>query len=320
MRGGEFCVNLRGLDHYAEHGYKGILSGDPHGGWKRPSNGGDGDGDCGNRLLGGGVHVSDVDRWVTVPYRFNRGIVHDGDLPHLSAPVESILATNGGGGCDDSPPMISRVIIGFNVFGHDVGAIVSTAPEHSRSFRRRVTLYRSAINACRARVGEADEVRGGGGGMDLSQVRKSRVLTKLLVLAKRERVKDELRLAQERLSCGIRRRLLSNHARDLPPLRVADIIEEFGSPNDDSEDGMWPRSVDVHVHVHHMLLPAKDGRDDLSFLDEDGLAGPSGETFRIIQVAVDSGHAAVSNSTNDGKSPSRSLISPSTCLDVSKCK
>lgn len=126
----------------------------------------------------------------------------------------------------------SRVIVGFNVFGHDVGSLVSKAPEHSRAFRRRVRLYRSAMVACAARGG----IRGGeggdddddidndvidvdpggksrrsvvGGGMDITRIRENRVLTKLLILAKRERVKEKFRLDRERLSIGIRRRLLT---------------------------------------------------------------------------------------------------------------
>ena len=317
MRGGEFCVNLRGLDHYAEHGYKGNLSGDTHGGWKRPATE---DGTSGRRRhMGGGVHVNDDDRWVTVPYAFNRGIVHSGDLPHLSAPVESIFATKcKGGGVDGCDPGISRVVVGFNVFGHDVGALVSRAPEHSRLFRRRVRLYRSAINACRSK--EDGDPAGGrstraGGGMDLSRIRKNRGLTKLLVLAKRERVKEELRLDQERLSRGIRDRLLRDRGRGLPPPRVADIVEEFGGPNDDM-DGSWPKSVDVHVHLHHMLLPAS-AHDDV-FLDEDGLAGPLGASY-CIRAGVDSGPSPDSNQVkgDESESPGCRLISPSVFLDLS---
>ena len=264
------------------------------------------------------MHVNDDDRWVTVPYAFNRGIVHGGDLPHLSAPVESILATGCRGGGDGCDPRVSRVIVGLNVFGHDVGPLVSRAPEHSRPFRRRVRLYRSAINACRAK-GDGDPAGGkstrAGGGMDLSRIRKNRGLTKLLVLAKRERVKEELRLDQERLSRGIRDRLLRYRGRGLPPPRVADIIEEFGGPNDDI-NGSWPKSVDVHVHLHHMLLPAS-ARDNL-FLDEHGLAGPSGASYCIRAAGVDSGPSTDSNQMKgDESSPGCRLISPSAFLDIS---
>ena len=74
MKGGEFCVNPRGLDHYAEHGYKGNLSGDPMGGWRRPEG------------TDRGVRINSDSHWVTIPYAFNRGIVHRGDLPHPSGP------------------------------------------------------------------------------------------------------------------------------------------------------------------------------------------------------------------------------------------
>ena len=151
--------------------------------------------------------------------------------------------------------------------------------------------------------------------MDLSRIRKNRGLTKLLVLAKRERVKEELRLDQERLSRGIRDRLLRYRGRGLPPPRVADIIEEFGGPNDDI-NGSWPKSVDVHVHLHHMLLPAS-ARDNL-FLDEHGLAGPSGASYCIRAAGVDSGPSTDSNQMKgDESSPGCRLISPSAFLDIS---
>ncbi|KAL9190874.1 hypothetical protein ACHAXT_000580 [Thalassiosira profunda] len=231
MKGGEFCVNPRGLDHYAEHGYKGNLSGDPMGGWRRPEG------------TDRGVRINGDSQWVTIPYAFNRGIVHCGDLPHLSAPVDSINGLE-----KSSLSSTSRVIVGFNVFGHDVGECVAKAPEHSRAFRRKVKLYR------------ATTVKGAGkkgrGGMDISQIRKNKGLTKLLVLAKREKVKEELRRNQQQLSDRIWQRLLSNHRQGLPLLRVADLVAEFGSTND-SVDGTWPKSDDVHVHLNQMLRSAE---------------------------------------------------------------
>lgn len=265
MHGGEFCVNLRGLEHYAEHGYKGNLSGDASGGWLRPVT---------EQCENGEVHVNNNNQWVTIPYAFNRGIVHRGDLPHLSAPVESINC-----------PGISRVIVGFNVFGHDVGAHIAKAPEHSRTFRRKVRLYRSTINTCNRGT---DSCTQKSGGMDLSQIRKNKGLTKLLVLAKREKVKEELRRQQKELSGKIWRRLLMHH-RSGQLLEVTDIISEFGAPND-SLDGKWPKSIDVHVHLHHrMILSAvdegeiaqqKEGSNFL-FQDVEGVAGSPGTWYRI---------------------------------------
>ena len=31
--------------------------------------------------------------WIKIPYKYNRGIIHDGDFPHLSSPITSISPT-----------------------------------------------------------------------------------------------------------------------------------------------------------------------------------------------------------------------------------
>jgi hypothetical protein len=302
MRGGEFGVNLGGLDHYAKHGYKGKCSGDIFGGWKRPNN--DINKNTSHNIA---LHVNDHDQWVTIPYSFNRGIIHTGDLPHLSAPIDSISATT-------TNNVVTRVIVGFNVFGHDVGPHVAKAPEHSIQFRRKVKLYRSAINACSTKesknsLGAACKSRGGG--MDIKRIRQNKGLTKLLVLAKRDKVKEELRINQERLSTNIRKRLLWNHKHGKPLLCVTDLMNEFGAMND-KIDCAWPKSVDVHVHLHHMLLPANTS--DNIFLYEDGVASQSETSYYCIVRAADveGTHSPVGNSRC-------SLISLSTYLDVMKC-
>jgi hypothetical protein len=305
MQGGEFGVNLGGLDHYAKHGYKGKSSGDIFGGWKRPNNNDTDMYSCSNVL-----HVNDHDRWVTIPYSFNRGIIHTGDLPHLSAPIDSISATS-------TNNIVTRVIVGFNIFGHDIGPHVSKAPEHSMQFRRKVKLYRSAINACSKEsnsLGATCKTRSGG--MDVSRIRQNKGLTKLLVLAKREKVKEELRINQERLSTKIRKRLLWNHKHGKPLLCVSDIMNEFGAMND-KIDCAWPKSVDVHVHLHHMLLPTNTS--DNIFLDEDGVASQSETSYYcIVRAAVLDLESSSSDSHHVGNS-SCSLISSSTYLDVMKC-
>ena len=229
MQGGEFCVNLRGLDHYGDHGYKGGKSGDPMGGWKRPSL---------DRRLDSGVYVSD-DSWVTIPYAHCRGIAHSGELPHLSSPIESI---------DDD--CISRVIIGFNVFGHDVGHLVSKAPEHSKTFRRKVKLYRSTLATpiCHAN------------GMNLSQIRNNKGLTKLLVLAKREKIKAELRRSQEKLTRDVWERLLEQEGAS-----VSTIVSELSRASE------WPRRNDVHAHVNRMIHSDPEYHDSRS-----------GKRYRIV--------------------------------------
>lgn len=303
MKGGEFCVNLRGLEHYSEHGYKGNISGDSSGGWRRPEKNDNTD-QCPK-----GIHMNDSTQWVTIPYAFNRGIVHRGHLPHLSAPVESI-----------SNSSLSRVIVGFNVFGHDVGERISKAPEHSKTFRRKVRMYRSTINTCKPKQSKND---GGNkpkqSGMDVSQIRKNRGLTKLLVLAKREKIKQELRRNQEQLSCKIWNRLFKNHAeKDDELLTVADIVHEFGSINDDI-DGSWPKSIDVHVHLHHLLLSTKSTQDVSQqnkslmhnhFQDSDGFVGTPGSWY-CIQTAI------VSSQTNQMDEKSK-LIPFTALLDITR--
>ena len=264
MVGGEFCANLRGLEHYAEQGYKGILSGDPMGSWFKSSD-----------TTKSGVYVDPSNKWVTIPYAFNRGIVHNGDLPHLSAPIELI---------DDDH--LSRVIVGFNVFGYDVGVKVAKAPEHSRQFRRQVKLYRTTLSA--------PNDSGSNGGMNLSQIRKNKGLTKLLVLAKRERVKEQFRRDQQQLTCNIWNRLLSHHVSDEKRhLCVGDIVEEFGIPN--TESG-WPTPVDSHVHLHNMLKRHGSTNDGYKIIIVDDLESttqgdliPTSTAITITRCEIDTG-------------------------------
>lgn len=69
--------------------------------------------------------------WVTARYRRNRGILHDGNYPHLSTPVTYLR------------PGIKRVILGFNCFPEDVGECCLRAPEHSDAFNRTIKLYQT---------------------------------------------------------------------------------------------------------------------------------------------------------------------------------
>ena len=75
--------------------------------------------------------ISSSSDWLKVRYRYNRGILHDGDYPHLSTPVEHI------------DPLKKRVILGFNCFGEQVGECCQRAPEHSDAFNRTVKLYQA---------------------------------------------------------------------------------------------------------------------------------------------------------------------------------
>lgn len=247
MVGGEFAVNLGGWDHYLEHGYKGSKSGDDLGGWTPPP-----------PSPRGKVHRDAETSWVTVPYGTNRGIIHEGHLPHLGAPVLRL------------PRDKSRVIVGFNVFGHDVGPEVRKAPEHSDAFRRRVKVLR-AIRGSTAPLE---------GRIDLERVRNNKGLTKLLVLAKREKMKERWRAASSKLTEDIVSALLPPMpssssssaivvAGDAGERDPADADAEFGGGDDAAAgaaatasdlskrfgrtDGSWPSRTDVEVHLDRMI-------------------------------------------------------------------
>ncbi len=109
MSGGDFQANFRGLDHYRQFGYKSRL-----------------------------VTAEQVEQdstsadWVTVKYKRNRGIFHDGNFPHQSTPVTALPLQG-----------IRRVILGFNCFTAELGECCVRAPEHSDAFNRTVKLYQA---------------------------------------------------------------------------------------------------------------------------------------------------------------------------------
>lgn len=69
--------------------------------------------------------------WIYAKYRRNRGIVHDGNFPHLSTPITFIK------------PGLKRVILGFNSFPTVLGECCMRAPEHSDAFNRTIKLYQT---------------------------------------------------------------------------------------------------------------------------------------------------------------------------------
>lgn len=69
--------------------------------------------------------------WVTARYKHNRGIIHDGDYPHLSTPVTYVR------------PGLKRAILGFNCFPAATGECCMRAPEHSDAFNRTIKLYQT---------------------------------------------------------------------------------------------------------------------------------------------------------------------------------
>jgi hypothetical protein len=204
MEGGCYCVHTAGLKHYEKYGFKGKK--------------------CGKEIFTEMLKEgSSEGRWLTFPFRYNRMIVQRGHLPHMSTPIESL------------PPGQHRVIVGFNVFRHDVGPFVERAPEHSSAFRRRVALQGIL------------ERNIAGSSLSLESVRSNPALAKLLVQAKRQKIKNELLRQQDELDERIDLLLKQGG-----PRRVGELIDGFAR-----QDGEWPNSDDVHVHIHRRC---KEGR------------------------------------------------------------
>lgn len=161
----------------------------------------------------------DQEDMVCIPYHFNQLTCHLGNLPHASTKIEHIQGTQ------------KRVIIGFNVFGHDVGPRVQEAPEHSEQFRRKIQAQRAVLCSTNSRKG-----------VSLERLKQNKPLAKLLVLAKRERIKQQYQEAQQRLAADIPKYL---------PATVSFLMNRFYSPNTDL---CWPASpTDVQVYIHHQI-------------------------------------------------------------------
>jgi hypothetical protein len=162
------------LDHYERHGYKGRKVPLP---------------------VGGGGEEEDEGLLGTVEYRFNRLVIMAGHLPHASTPVSFAGPSPDEGGGGAAAGRGRRVVVGFNVFGHDVGPDVQRAPEHSGAWRRQVKLLRWQ-HKLQLQQQQQEEERpriGGDGANTLAVDSLSPGMRKLLVLAKRQRVQEEWR-------------------------------------------------------------------------------------------------------------------------------
>lgn len=189
IQGGDFAVNTRGLECYKEHGYKGSFVENRMGTWKKNPDQ--------NPSISSGPSL-DENGWVTIPYKYNQGILHSGNLTHLSSPVEHIEGTNS-----------KRVIVGFNVFAKDVGSFVEKVPEHSDQFRRMVKLNRSIkTNEC--------------GGLSYDSIKANKPLVKMLVLAKRHRVVSERKQLQKSIE-----EWLIQQFKDEMQFTMKDILQKW---------------------------------------------------------------------------------------------
>ena len=84
--------------------------------------------------------------WTAVRYKYNRGVVFDGDLPHLATKIERLDSSK------------RRVILGFNCFSSQTSECNLRAPEHSDAFNRTIKLYQTIGNVNRPTEG-TDEPR-----------------------------------------------------------------------------------------------------------------------------------------------------------------
>jgi hypothetical protein len=249
LQGGTFAVHMGGLDHYRQHGYKGCLSSKLQNGDVEEMH----LGDCGGRVEQG---ISGKG-WVSIPYRFNQGILHSGTLPHLSDKVLDIEGAEKGA---------KRVIIGFNVFGHGVGEWVQKCPEHSDHFRKMVRMHRWMIysHSCLSTRTECgDEQTGWTNGerkvICLETIQKNKGLSKLLVLAKRERVKKQWEETQRDMTKWIMDELGPGHGHDEGGKRmtVSELLQKW---NDRHAHAQNKSSIlfsvskdDLHVHINNLL-------------------------------------------------------------------
>jgi hypothetical protein len=166
ITGGALRVNLEGINHYQKFGYK-----------------------C--RLGGKESFEKDCDdsnpSWMTVPYRYNRGTLFDGDFPHYATEVTAI-----------NNPNMKRVILGFNCFTKDLKECNSRAPEHSDAFNRTIKLYQKM-----AAMGLPVTSGGGGGAEDKYRNNNDSSSQDSLINNPNESQGDENLLKKKKKSGGI---------------------------------------------------------------------------------------------------------------------
>ena len=220
IEGGAFQVSLDGLDHYQKHGYKAKLQ--P----LRPKD-------------------EESSSMKEIPYRYNQVMCHVGHLPHASSRIDSItplldqdIPGDSSSSSENHQHPMLRVIVGFNVFAHDIGPTVQQAPEHSDAFRRKIQVQRKLLQS----MNQNKALH-----LNLQAIQQNKPLSKLLVLAKREKVKQELKKAQEHLAKRI---------PELLPATVQSLMNQLSSSStsDDGATGGWPNPVDVQVYLHHKVL------------------------------------------------------------------
>uniref|UniRef100_K3X9E7 Uncharacterized protein n=1 Tax=Globisporangium ultimum (strain ATCC 200006 / CBS 805.95 / DAOM BR144) TaxID=431595 RepID=K3X9E7_GLOUD len=129
VEGGGFHVNLDGLEHYKQYGYKTRLR---------------------SKLTTDALEAISLTEpgWQHVPYLYRRGIICDGEFPHFSGRVRALPkrlnATTATSAMLSQLP-VKRVVVGFNLFPHEIGAFVQKFPEHSAAFNKYIKLSQAAV-------------------------------------------------------------------------------------------------------------------------------------------------------------------------------
>ncbi|KAK1928510.1 hypothetical protein P3T76_015979 [Phytophthora citrophthora] len=164
FEGGGFHVNLTGLAHYDQYGYKTR---------KQP-----------RRLTTDELEeLSEHEPgWERVSYKYRRGILCDGEFAHFSGRVRTLPTTSVGA---ELP--VKRVVVGFNLFPSEIGACVAKFPEHSGAFNRYVKLSQAAVKQTKLLSTTSNK-----GGWTLESVRanpKQAAFLKLLARKVRENQK-----------------------------------------------------------------------------------------------------------------------------------
>jgi hypothetical protein len=169
---------------------------------------------------------------ISIPYRYNQLLCHPGHLPHSSSRIESIQGTTAGAGAGNHQCL--RVIVGFNVFSHDIGPMVQQAPEHSDAFRRQVQVQRQVQQLLTQKPN-----------IDLQTIQNNKPLSKLLVLAKRERIKQRFRAARAEL-------------QERLPFLLPATVHELMNTLRSTDTGYWPGPVDRWVLASTVVVADGD--------------------------------------------------------------
>jgi hypothetical protein len=174
FEGGGFHVNLAGPAHYDEYGYK--TRKQPH------------------RLATDELEqlISSEPGLQRMPYKYRRGILCEGELPHFSGRVRieltSVASPTGAAHCELP---LKGVVVGFTLSPSEIGACVAKFLEHSGAFNRYVKLSQAAVKQTKLLSAASDK-----GGWSLISVRANPKQAAFLKLLARKMRDNEAKAAE----------------------------------------------------------------------------------------------------------------------------